>query len=87
MDLIINQRKMDQPNARYVEIAPESWIDECRFMVTFRCHRFRLADLTPVCKDVTIPTWLETDGACSGKPRSGRWRYVHYSLRFKGSHH
>jgi ribonuclease HI len=82
-NLIQRQLRTDPLNADFIEFAPENWFETRELYAKFRYVRQNIADLDLVqpeafkqTMDLTIPFFIETDGACSGNPGPGGWGFV-----------
>jgi ribonuclease HI len=81
--LIQRQLRTDPLHPDFIECAPENWFETRELTARFRYVRQEIAALDLVTPeafkqtmDLTIPFFIETDGACSGNPGPGGWGFI-----------
>jgi ribonuclease HI len=74
---------VDPLHPDFIERAPEDWFETRGLAARFRYDRPDLRALSPVSYDdlgraidLTMPLFIETDGACSGNPGPGGWGFI-----------
>jgi ribonuclease HI len=82
-NLIQRQLRTDPLNSDFIEFAPENWFETRELYAKFRYVRQDITALgltTPEAfrqtMHLTIPFFIETDGACSGNPGPGGWGFI-----------
>jgi ribonuclease HI len=75
--------RVDLLHPDYIELAPENWYETRELTARFRYLRPDLAapDVVPhdvfrSLLDLTMPVFIETDGACAGNPGPGGWGFI-----------